>query len=393
LRARSEGLALGSVVAQHLRNGDPVTVDPLTADARGRSLTGVEFNRGAVAGWAAGVCGGAAALAAVLALFIGRGWHVAVIVLVVIAGLALALLIWTGFQPTSAWFKDIWRLRQQRNVPQPRPITDCWRFTLAGFDVGTLANLGSRAYSNHAYMQPSEKLPPSARVGAFVACAPLEGDEPTAEYLRSSMREFLSQPEVTMLIGRLTSIDADADWQSQPGNRRFSLEADLLGRDGDGLPLASVQLLLPERDIMRYGHDRRGAELYLHIALPLKGDAPVKRGIMEWGEWFTAALAVPGLLARFLERIGLTTSGEPAVRFAVQVRSRVTAATGVDELIDFGDMAVLSPRRYSMQFDGWAVADQQGKAASAISKRFLGELCESTGRTGYEDFLAQLDRS
>ncbi len=42
-----------------------------------------------------------------------------------------------------------------------------------------------------------------------------------------------------------------------------------------------------------------------------------------------------------------------------------------------------------MQFGGWAVADQQGKAASAISRRFLTELCESTGRTGYDDILAE----
>jgi hypothetical protein len=205
------------------------------------------------------------------------------------------------------------------------------------------------------------------------------------------MREFLGQPEVMRLIGRLTSVDADADWHSLPGHGRFNLEADLLGRDGGEQPLASAQLLLPEQGIMRYGLDRRGAELYLHIALPLKDGAPVKRRIVEWGAWFTDALAVPGLLARFLEGVGTTTSGEPAVRSAVQIRAKVTAATGVDELIDFDGLAVLSPQRYSMQFDGWAVADQQGKTASAVSKRFLTELCESTGRTGYESFLAGLD--
>jgi hypothetical protein len=184
------------------------------------------------------------------------------------------------------------------------------------------------------------------------------------------------------LIGRLTSVDADADWHSLPGNGRFNLEADLLGRDGGEQPLASAQLLLPEQGIMRYGHDRRGAELYLHIALPLKDGAPVKRGIVEWGAWFTDALAVPGLLARFLEGVGITTSGEPAVRSAVQIRAKVTAATGVDELIDFDDLAVLSPRRCSMQFDCWAVADQQGKTASAVMPAFPLETSESPGSIG-----------
>jgi hypothetical protein len=91
-----------------------------------------------------------------------------------------------------------------------------------------------------------------------------------------------------------------------------------------------------------------------------------------------------------LEGIDLTVRGEPAARCAVQVEARVTEATGLDELIDFGNLAVLSPRRYLMQFSGWAVADQEGKAASAISRRFLTELCESTGRTGYGSVVAGL---
>ncbi len=240
-------------------------------------------------------------------------------------------------------------------------------------------------------MQPGEKKPPSVRVGAFIACVMLEGDEPTAEHLRSRMRDALGQPEVMELISRLTKVGPDVGWHSQPGHGRFSLEADLLARDGSGRPRASALLLLPERGIMRYGQERAGAELYLHINLPMEDGVPVRRGIAEWDDRFTAALAVPVLLARFLEGIGLTTSGDPAARCAVQVEARVTAATGLDEVIDFGNIAVLSPRKYSMQFSGWVVADQEGKTASAISRRFLTELCESTGRTGYESVLAALD--
>ena len=239
-------------------------------------------------------------------------------------------------------------------------------------------------------MRPSENKPPAVRVGAFVACGPLADDVPTAEQLRSLMRDCLNQPEVMDLIGKLTDVDADAGWHSQPGRGRFNLEADLLGADGNGRVLASALVLLPEQGIMRYGKDRAGAELYLHVDLPTKDCVPVRAGIAEWHDRFTAALAIPGLLARFVERADLTASGDPAARFAVQILAGVTAATGLDEIVDFGDLAVLSPRRYSMQFDGWAVADRQGKAADAISRRFLIELCECTGRTGYEGILAEL---
>ena len=141
---------------------------------------------------------------------------------------------------------------------------------------------------------------------------------------------------------------------------------------------------------MRDGKDRAGAELYLHVDLPMKDGAPVRAGLAEWHDRFIAALGLPGLLTRFLESVGLTTSGDPAARFAVQIQARTLATAGLDEIVDFGDLAVLSPRKYSMQFDGWAVADKQGKAAGAISRRFLTELCESTGRTGYEGILADL---
>ena len=350
----------------------------------------MEFNRGAVAGWAGGVCGGAAALAAVFATLTGRGWHIAVFVLAGIAGFALVLLIGTGIQPASEWLTGMRRHRQQRQQ-EPRPlVTDRWQYSPAAFDIGTLANLGNKAFSHHSYMQSSENQPPAVRVGAFVACGPLADDEPTAEHLRSLMRDCLRQPTVMELIATLTDVDADAAWHSQPGRGRFNLEADLLGAAGTGGILASALLLLPEQGIMRYGKDRAGAELYLHVDLPVKDGVPVRVRLAEWYNRFTAALAVPGLLARFLDGAGLTASGDPATRFAVQIRARATATAGLDEIVDFGDLAVLSPRKYSMQFDGWAIADQQGKAASAISRRFLTELCECTGRTGYEDILAEL---
>ena len=192
------------------------------------------------------------------------------------------------------------------------------------------------------------------------------------------------------LIGKLVGVDVAAEWHSQPGRGRFNLEADLLGPPGSGKVFASALLLLPERGIMRYGKDRAGAELHLHVDLPMKDSVPVRAGLAEWHDRFIAALGLPGLLSRFLDSVGLAASGDPAAKFAMHLQARGPATIGLDEIVDFGDLAVLSPRRYSVQFDGWAVADEQGKAAGALSRRFLTELCESTGRTGYEGILADL---
>ena len=350
----------------------------------------MEFNRGAVVAWTAGVCGGAGALAAVLLAFSGQGWRIAAYVLAGIAAFALTLLIGTGLGPALVWSKEVVRRRRQRREPSHVIITDRWRYTPVGFDVGTLANLGQKSFSHHCYLRSAENKPPAVRFGAFIACSVLTEDEPTAEHLRSSMRDFLSQPEVMDLIGELTDVDADAGWHSQPGRGRFNLEADLLASPDSGTVLASVFLLLPERGIMSYGKDRAGAELYMHVDLPLKNGVPVKVGLAEWYARFAAAMDLPRLLARFLASASITARADPAARFAVQVQARTTAPTGLDEIVDFGELPVLSPRRYSMQFDGWAVADLQGKPADAISRRFLTELCESTGRTGYENLLSGL---
>jgi WD domain, G-beta repeat len=329
-------------------------------------------------------------MAAVFATFTGQGWRIAVFVLAAIAGVALLLLIGTGFRPASEWVKQMWRQDQLRREEPRRLITDRWQYTPVGFDVGPLANLGQKAFSHRSYVQPSENKPPAVRLGVFVSCGPLAGDEPTAEHLRALMRDCLGQPEVMGLISKLTDAGPDASWHSRPGWGRFNLEADLVSPSGNGLVLASALLLLPEQGIKPYGKDHAGAELYLHVDLPVKAGVPAKAGITEWHDRFTVALSIPALLARFLERAGLPTSGTPATRFAMHIQARTTASMGLDEIVDFGNLAVLLPRKYSMQFDGWAVADQQGKTADAISRRFVTELCECTGRTGYEGILAEL---
>jgi hypothetical protein len=385
-REWGECLRQGDREAGRCQPGGPICGHRRTS---GRSLGVMEFNRGAVTAWAAGVCGGAATLAAVFAMFRGRVWHIAVLVLAVIAGLTLVLLLVIGYQSASGWLRERGRQRQQRKGESSPLIIDRWLYSHAAFDIGTLADLGHRAFSHPLYMRPSGNKPPAMRVGAYIACSPLADDDPTAEHLRSAMRECLRQPDVMRMIGKLTDVGTDSSWHSQPGLGRFNLEADLLSSFAEGRVLASALLLLPEQDI-RGGKSRTVAELYLHVDLPTKGGVPVKVDIAGWHDRFTSSLAIPGALARFLKRVGLATSGNPAVRFGVQLQAGVTAAIGLDEIVDFGDLAFLSPRKYSMQFDGWAVADPRGKAADAISRRFITELCECTGRTGYEGILAEL---
>ena len=187
------------------------------------------------------------------ATFTGPGWRIAVFVLAAVAALFLLFLIVAGFRPTSLWLKEARRQRRLRKEPPRQLITDRWRYTSAAFDVGTLANLAQKGFSHDLYLRLTEKKPPAVRFGVFVACGLLPDDEPTAEQLCSGMRNCLSQPEFMGLIGKLTGIDAAAEWHSRPGRGRFNLEADLLGPPGSGRVFASALLLLPERGIMRYG--------------------------------------------------------------------------------------------------------------------------------------------
>lgn len=359
-----------------------------TRASTSHNLVFVEINRGAVAAWSGAVCGGAAAVAAVLATVEGPAWRPVVIGFISLAVLALVVLLWTGLKPVRSWIRELMPHRQ----PPPMPaLTNRWRYTPVAFDVGTLANLSHKAFSHQSYMRQYEDKPPAFRTGAFVACGALGEDEPTAEYLRSNMRKFLAQPALLSLIGMFTNIHPAARWDSQPGRGRFNLEADLL-RPVSDTPIASALLLLPESGVRRYGKDQAGAELYLHIDLPMNGGVPVggvpeRAGLAEWHDRFIAALALPGLLGRFLDSIGLTTSDEPAARFAVQIQARVVNQLGIEEVVDFGELPSLSQSRYSVQFDGWAVADPEGRPGPAISKRLLTELCESIGRSGYGPLL------
>jgi hypothetical protein len=244
--------------------------------------------------------------------------------------------------------------------PARSALTSAWRYTQVGFEISTLANIGTKGFTHPAYMRQTEETPPAVRIGMLVACSSL-GDEPTAEELRSRFRTLLSE-SFREMIAELTDVGPDTRWQSQPGRGRFSLEADLTGADPAEVPVASAMLLVPVAGQAFYGRDPK---------------------------CFTMALALPNALARFLEDLGLTTSDDPPVKFTVQVQARPLTAS-MTEIVDVRSLTPISEGRMSVQFDGWAVARADGETAGAISKRFIRQMCEDMGREGYEDILADL---
>jgi hypothetical protein len=266
-------------------------------------------------------------------------------------------------------------------------VTGHWRYTQVGFEVSTLANIGTKGFSHPAYRRQAEETPPAVRTGMLVACSPL-GDEPTAEVLRSRFRLLLSE-SFRETIAELTDIRPGTRWQSQPGRGRFNLEADLTGDDQGEVPVASALLLVPVAGQSFYGRDPHCAELVVHVDLPVKDGVPLIADLPEWHRRFSMALALPGTLARFLQDLGLTAFDDPPVKFSVQVQARPLTA-GMSEIFDIRHLTPISGGRTSVQFDGWAVADPGGKTAGVVAKSFIRQMCEDMGQEGYEETLTGL---
>lgn len=283
--------------------------------------------------------------------------------------------------------KPLYRLDPTIGMTLP-VVTDRWRYTQVGFEVSTLANIGTKGFTHPSYMRQTQEGPPAVRIGMLVACSPL-GDEPTPEALRSRFRDLLGGDRFMDLIAELTDIRPDTAWKSQPGRGRFYLEADLTGDAPAEVPVASAMLNLPIAGQSFYGRDPKCAELVVHVDLPMKDGEPVIGGLPEWHRRFTRALALPAELARFLEGLGLTTSDDPPVKFAIQVQARPITA-GMTEIVDVSLLRPISGGRMSVQFDGWAVAEANGKTAGAIARSLLREMCEGMGREGYEEILVGL---
>jgi PIN like domain len=307
-----------------------------------------------------------------------------------------------GVEVSAESVRDAERVSSQVTVPWnvsaealPRLVVPRWRYTPDGFAIGPLASLSQRSFSHPSYMLAYDEKRAAIRVGAFVACEALSSDGLTAEQMRSRMRQFLSQAKVMAFIANIVRLPLVAEWHSQPGRGRFNLEADLMSPDTGDTPIASALLLMPESGIMRYGTESTGAELYLHIDLPMADsdqapDSPERVGLPGWYERFTAALEIPDALAWFLTGGGLKVFDEPQAKFAVQIQGRGLSQVGLEEVVDFDNLEALMPRKYSARFDGWAIADPIGKRPGVLAKQFLSDLCESVGRTGYDAILAQL---
>jgi hypothetical protein len=247
-----------------------------------------------------------------------------------------------------------------------------WRCISEASDVHPLAKIGNEGFSHASYLRQGQNKPPVMRVGAFVACSPLGDKEPTEADLQTRFQALLQGGPVMSLIGLVTYKGA-ARWQSQPEGGRLRLESDLCGQGASAVPVASAMLRLPSTN-------GGGAELVLHIDLPMNGSVPVKAKADRWYERFTAALAVPAELTRFLRDLGLTTADDPTVRFAIQVQPRTAVSTGIDEIVDTTLHPALTPATHSPQFHGWAVADPAGYTAKTVSQDFLEELYRAAGR-------------
>jgi hypothetical protein len=298
----------------------------------------------------------------------------------------LAKLVELGEIEGSPWSWRIPGKAAEPAIARPAQTTN-WRHTQVGFEVGTLANVGTKGLSHRAYMRPTEEMPPSVRIGILVTCSPL-GDDPTPEILRSRFRTLLSDSFCEM-IAELTDIGRpEVSWQSQPGRGRFFLEADLTGEDQAEVPVATAMLVLPVTG-QSYRGRLRCAELVLHVDLPMKDGQPVIAEPEEWHRRVTTALGLPGALVQFLEDLGMTTSDDPAVKLVFQVQARPTSA-GMTEIFGVSRLRTMSGGRASGQFDGWAVAVTEGKTAGAVAKSFVRQMCEEIGREGYEEILAGL---
>jgi len=191
------------------------------------------------------------------------------------------------------------------------------------------------------------------------------------------------------LLSGLTHVGSEDSWRSLAGNGRLMLEAALMAEDQQEAPVASAMLLLPEGGMSRYVTDPNCAELILHIELRTKGEKPaLPLGLAEWQDRLTRALAIPGLLAKFVTHdLGLATSDHPQAKVAVILNT----PGPMTELVDIGDLKSLPGSPVLNQFMGWAIADPAGKPAAGTARDFMTQLCEHVLRlNGYESVLAAI---
>ncbi len=230
------------------------------------------------------------------------------------------------------------------------------------------ASPGFRRASGRKRSTDNDAVPPSVRVMTLVACRPL-GDEPESRDLRALFLAMLARPAFIDLITDLSGARPGVSWQLRATPRRSNLKADLTGRASAEAPVASVMLELPVADLRLAGNDPRCAHLILHMDLPGSGDAA---GLPAWRHRIILALALPGELARFLTKIGLPTSSDPATQLAVLVQAR----QALTEIIDPGGIKALPATYVVNESVGYLIADPAGEPAPGAASRVLRDLSE-----------------
>jgi hypothetical protein len=278
-------------------------------------------------------------------------------------------------------------VKNRRGAREPGPASvDRWRPTTNGFDVPAMMQVGNVAMPGPSprLRLPQEK-PPTMRVGAVVACDPLDSNTPTSE-LRTRFLAFLSKPPIMGLVSRLSYIPEKGMWRPLAGRGRIYLEAALTGANENDVLTASASLLLPDPSAPGYGRDPRYVRFVLEVELRnAQGEPAPAMPLAVLHDRFTRALAVPAALTGFLTNdLGLTTSDDPPSQAGVWLQTPRDMA----ELVDFEGLEALPGSPQSNSFTGWALADPAGEPTRTAAVELLRQMCDYTlNLDGYEPAL------
>jgi hypothetical protein len=280
-------------------------------------------------------------------------------------------------------------VKNRRGAREPGPAsTDRWRPTTNGFDVPAMMQVGNVAMPDDS---PMPRLPqenaPTMRVGAVVACDPLDSSLPTSE-LRARFLSFLGRPPVMALVSRLTHVPQGAMWRPLAGRGRIYLEAALTGDDQDEAT-ASASLLLPDPSAPGYGQDPRYARFVLQVKLQdAPGHPAPAMSLAALHDRFTRALSTAtALTVFFTEGLGLDTSDDPPSQMGIWLRT----PRNISELVDPQGLMSLPGSPQSNSFTGWVLADPDGEPAAIAAVELLRQMCDYTlNLDGYEPALEEI---
>lgn len=207
--------------------------------------------------------------------------------------------------------------------------------------------------------------PPWIRVTITMACSEIDTDaDPELTYL--NFRATLEEPLASRMISDLTTVPQYASWQLSSASPGI-IEACLGNYEHADQAVAAARLELP-CGVPRYGRDGRCATMILHIEL----HDPASAKLPEfWTGFIERALWLPTSLAKLLESLELSTSGEPPAQLGVMLQSPV-------DLADLVDITFLHPIRGSQgrasQAIGFFIADPNGRSAEQSAQLMIRDM-------------------